>query len=252
MGIRKDLTGQRFGRLTVVKRVDDHIQPSGKARAMWLCQCDCGNTTVIRSDALTDNGTKSCGCLAKEITSKIHKGNKHNKKYNTYDLTGEYGIGYTSKGEEFYFDLEDYDLIKDYCWFTNNKGYITAKNFEHKDIYLHRIVTCCPSNLMPDHIHGKETINDNRKSNLRIVSRSQNGMNRVISSNNMSGITGVSFDKLKNKWLVKITENNNIHHLGYYDNFEDAVRTRKEAEEEYFGEYSYDNSQKINTEKYEF
>ena len=37
------------------------------------------------------------------------------KKYNTYDLSGEYGIGYTSKGEEFYFDLDDYDKIKDYC-----------------------------------------------------------------------------------------------------------------------------------------
>ena len=38
------------------------------------------------------------------------------KKYNTYDLSGEYGIGYTTKGEKFLFDLEDYEKIKDYCW----------------------------------------------------------------------------------------------------------------------------------------
>ena len=48
------------------------------------------------------------------------------KKYNTYDLTGEYGIGYTSKDEEFYFDLEDYDKIKDYCWRITMQGYVRA------------------------------------------------------------------------------------------------------------------------------
>ncbi|WP_368488451.1 hypothetical protein [Clostridium sp. BJN0013] len=37
-------------------------------------------------------------------------------KYNTYDLTGEYGIGYDAKGNIFYFDLEDYDRIKDFYW----------------------------------------------------------------------------------------------------------------------------------------
>lgn len=44
-----------------------------------------------------------------------NKGGKKNKRYNRYDLTGEYGIGYTNQGVEFYFDLEDYDKIKEYC-----------------------------------------------------------------------------------------------------------------------------------------
>ena len=37
----------------------------------------------------------------------------YHKKYNTYDLSGEYGIGYSNSGKEFYFDLDDYDLIKE-------------------------------------------------------------------------------------------------------------------------------------------
>ena len=60
MGKLIDLAGRTFGMLTVIKRVDD-IKPG---RPMWLCQCECGNTTTVSSTALTKpNGTKSCGCL---------------------------------------------------------------------------------------------------------------------------------------------------------------------------------------------
>ena len=107
LGKFKDLTGQRFGRLTVIKRAEDYVSPKGSQNVQWLCKCDCGNEITIVGKALTrKNGTKSCGCFAKENMSKIKK------KYNTYDLSGEFGIGYTSKDEKFYFDLEDYDKIK--------------------------------------------------------------------------------------------------------------------------------------------
>lgn len=57
-----DLTGMRFGRLKVIER-----RPNNHRRqAMWLCQCDCGNTKVIAGRNLTSAGTKSCGCLQKE------------------------------------------------------------------------------------------------------------------------------------------------------------------------------------------
>lgn len=49
------------------------------------------------------------------------KGNHINKKYNAYDLTKDYGKGYTLDGVEFIFDLEDYDKIKDYCWCLTKK-----------------------------------------------------------------------------------------------------------------------------------
>ena len=49
---------------------------------------------------------------------------ERSRKYNTYDLSGDYGIGYTEEGNEFSFDLEDYDKIKNYYWNIDNKGYI--------------------------------------------------------------------------------------------------------------------------------
>lgn len=236
----KDLTGMRFGRLTAIKRVEDHISyPSGYKTSQWLCKCDCGNDVVVIGKNLTKkNGTKSCGCFAKENMSKIKK------RYNIYNLTGEYGIGYTLKGEEFLFDLEDYDKIKDYCWFKNNKGYIVSTDSKtRKTILFHRVVTDCPSGLIPDHIHGKLTRYDNRKSNLRIVTSKENCMNATLSKNNTSGITGVTWHKRDNVWQARIKINYKYIHLGYFDKFEDAVRVRKEAEKKYFGEFSYDNSQ---------
>ena len=45
--IKKDLTGQRFGRLVVIKQVDDYVNPSGTHYAQWLCKCDCGNEAIV-------------------------------------------------------------------------------------------------------------------------------------------------------------------------------------------------------------
>lgn len=79
------------------------------------------------------------------------------KKYNTYDLTGEYGIGYTLKGELFYFDLEDYDKIKDICWYMNSKGYLVGYNLDNsKTIKMHRYIMGLTENdsQVVDHINS--------------------------------------------------------------------------------------------------
>lgn len=240
-----DLIGQRFGRLTVVRRVENHIFPSGRQKSKWLCKCDCGNEVIVIGSNLTKkNGTKSCGCYAQEC---MHK--SKNKKYNTYDLTGKYGIGYTTNGEEFYFDLEDYDLIKDYCWHVNNEGYIRAYSPTlSKIVSMHRIITELDETLYEvDHKNGELTRNDNRKCNLRIATRSQNNMNKTKQSNNTSGVTGVGWHKASNKWAAYIIVNKQQIHLGLFNKFEDAVKARKEAEDKYFGEWSYDNSKSYTT-----
>lgn len=65
-----DLSGKRYGRLTVVSRVDDHITPSGRHHLKWKCICDCGNEIVTRGDALKDGRTQSCGCVRSEVAHK--------------------------------------------------------------------------------------------------------------------------------------------------------------------------------------
>lgn len=235
-----DLNGKRFGRLTIIKRVENRILPSGQKRSQWLCKCDCGNYATVLGYMLTSGNTQSCGCLHNEAFARARK------KYNTYDLSGEYGVGYTTKGDEFYFDLEDYDKIKDYCWTIQNNGYVTAYcPTTMNRILLHRLIMNCDNNnLYIDHIHGNKTRNDNRKSNLRTATPSQNTMNKPLLKNNTSGVTGVSWNKRKGEWESYITIDDKRKGLGYFSNFDDAVAARKDAEEKYFGEYSYDNSMK--------
>ncbi|MCI8374909.1 MAG: hypothetical protein HFI29_05660 [Lachnospiraceae bacterium] len=67
-----DLTGQRFGRLVVLEKADS--DKSGNT--MWKCRCDCGTIKKVNSSKLRSGETKSCGCLRKETTAKINKGNK--------------------------------------------------------------------------------------------------------------------------------------------------------------------------------
>lgn len=57
----KDLTGQRFGRLTVIGLAETNTR-----KTYWICQCDCGNLKRVRSDSLQCGAIRSCGCLKKE------------------------------------------------------------------------------------------------------------------------------------------------------------------------------------------
>lgn len=231
----------RFGRLTVIKQAEDYVRPDGRREAQWLCKCDCGNEVIVISTSLKRGLTKSCGCFMRERVYETHK------KENKYDLSGKYGIGYTYKGDEFYFDLDDYTLIKEYCWCIDREGYVSTNLWDDdkkKSIRMHRlIINVSDKKDEIDHINNNKK--DNRKCNLRIVTRSQNGMNRGVQSNNKTGVTGVTFYEPYDKWNSQIALNGKHINLGYFSDFEDAVKARKEAEERYFGEYSYDNSQKI-------
>jgi hypothetical protein len=62
-----ELTGQVFGRLTVIERAEDYIATSGAHHSCWVCRCECGNETTSHGNNLKRGDTKSCGCLSKEI-----------------------------------------------------------------------------------------------------------------------------------------------------------------------------------------
>ena len=127
MGRFEDLTGRIFGELTVIERAPDYILPCGKPQTMWKCKCSCGNDFITRALQLKNGESQSCGHLQREIVSKLMK---EKRSYNKYDLSGEYGIGYDNNGREFYFDLEDYELIKNYYWLINSAdGYVETRIF---------------------------------------------------------------------------------------------------------------------------
>lgn len=62
----EDLKGQRFGYLTVKKRVGT----SEDRKALWRCKCDCGKLTTVRSSDLKSGNTKSCGCMHTNMATK--------------------------------------------------------------------------------------------------------------------------------------------------------------------------------------
>ena len=97
-----------------------------------------------------------------------------------------------------------------------------------------------PENVDIDHINHK--LHDNRKANLRICEHMKNMMNQSKRSDNTSGVPGVNYNKATNKWMVRIGVNGNRILLGLFDNFNDAVKARKNAEEKYYQQFSYDNS----------
>lgn len=74
-----DLTGQKFGRLTVIKKCDYKINKG----LVWLCQCECGNTKEVASKSLRDGKCRSCGCLKQE-SDRSPKGNVKDELGNKY------------------------------------------------------------------------------------------------------------------------------------------------------------------------
>lgn len=223
----ENLSGNKYGRLTVIRQINDYITPRNIHYAKWECKCDCGNICYKLGKQLKNGKTHSCGCLTKEILF------QKNKKYNTYNLSGEYGIGYTSKKEEFYFDLKDYDKIKNYYWNINKEGYVVTTG----GTKMHQILFNRSNNFEVD--HKNHIKNDNRKENLRCCTHQENMMNKQIYKNNTSGVTGVTWKESLDKWNVRIQVNNKRIHLGYFSDFDEAVKVRKQAEIQYFGEYRY-------------
>ena len=237
-----DLTGMKFERLKVIKRANNHIQPNGNIVVMWECECECGNKVIVRGISLRKGITKSCGCLAKEKSAKRLK--EQREKVNIYDLSKNYGVGYTSNtNEKFYFDIEDYDKIKDFCWIKGQNSRIVSHDKKTgKRITLNRLIMDIPEGMCVNYMN--HNIYDNRKQNLEVVPYMKCQWGKTINKNNTSGTTGVILDKRTNKWCANIFIRGKYIYLGSYKNKSNAIKARKEAEEKYFGEYSYDNRMK--------
>ena len=81
-----DLTGEVFGHLQVIKRIDDMVYASGRKKPQYLCQCDCGKTTIVIGESLKNRSTQSCGCHRYDgfIRSSIKHGKRFTRIYSIY------------------------------------------------------------------------------------------------------------------------------------------------------------------------
>jgi hypothetical protein len=152
--IRNDLTGQIFGRWTVL----EYVGKNKRHISLWRCICSCEKKTerIIEYGQLTSKTSTSCGCYHLELQ----------KKYNKFEIKGDYVVGYTEEGRKFYFDTEDYDRVSQHYWNFYSSDEYPSTSIDRKFVKIYRfIINVKDSKIHVDHINHHEF--DNRKINLR-------------------------------------------------------------------------------------
>ena len=159
----------------------------------------------------------------------------------------------TYKNGKLYWSLKKNNFLLSRAGCLRNTGYwairFNKKLYqEHNLVWLYFNGVMLPGNI--DHINRNRI--DNRISNLRIATRSQNNMNKTIQSNNTSGYTGVYKRKDTGKWTCYIGKDKKFKngkliksgrvYLGCFETKEEAVNCRRLKQKELFKEFSvYEN-----------
>jgi len=119
-----DLTGQKFGRITVICRAP---RKNNTDPAKWVCECNCGNIKNVRGPNLVNNLTKSCGCIVKENAIKNWKiqAEKHKKLPGYSSSKRTYGIKKRTsiiRGLAFDLTLDDFlKLVVTECYYCGDE-----------------------------------------------------------------------------------------------------------------------------------
>lgn len=136
-------------------------------------------------------------------------------------------------------DDEYYDMLIQYHWSLDSSGYAqkaTKINDKWIPERIHKLLIDIPKGLEVDHINNNRL--DNQKSNLRIVTRSQNMMNKSVYKNSTSKFKGVSWNKNTNKWRSVIGLNGKYYHLGVFENEFEAAKAYNKKAIELFKEFA--------------
>ena len=151
---------------------------------------------------------------------------------NRYVINDDFVEIITRKNEVIFIDKDDFEKCKKISWNIDSKGYANGGNKNVGKVRLHRYIMNPPKNMQVDHINRNKL--DNRKSNLRIVTNQENHFNRPLNKNNKSGIKGVYYNKVSNKWCCQITLNGKCVHSELFDIKEEAIAKRKLLENKFF------------------
>ena len=130
------------------------------------------------------------------------------------------------------------DMIGKVAGCAQNQGYIliSLDDEKHKG---HRLAWLYVHGEMPQFIDHKNRVKgDNRISNLRVATKSQNEQNKDLRSSNTSGKTGVYWSIAAKKWQAYIRFDGKMKYLGIFEDKEDAIAARRVAEAKYFGEFA--------------
>lgn len=129
---------------------------------------------------------------------------------------------------------EDFDFLSQYKWHLGGNGYVLSGMGGKKRVFMHRLINNTPKGFDTDHIN--RNILDNRRENLRTVTKVINGRNRGENKNNTSGQRGVSWDKKLSKWASYIWVNYKKINLGYTKDLKEAIKIRLNGEKLYWND----------------
>lgn len=207
-GIKEDLIGKRYGMLVII---DSEFRNN---KSYCYCKCDCGNEKWIRKDSIKSGMQKSCGCLrvAIQIKSKDITGIKYSMLTPIKHLKGS--------------GVNEVWLCRCDC---GNEVKVLKKN-----IYSSSNNSCGCSAIKQKLEASKKAFKKNNEDDW-IDGTSINKINREKPlKSNKSGVTGVSWDGTRCKWTAQIDFKGVHYNLGRYNNKEDAIKARKEAEKIFF------------------
>lgn len=143
-----------------------------------------------------------------------------------------------TNGGEAIVDADDFARLAAHKWRRNAYGYAVRAYGSHSErhmVWMHREVLSA-SGLDTDHVNGNRL--DNRRSNLRTASRSQNLANSRKHRDNTSGYKGVYWSKKEHKWIARICVNYKTTRVGAFDDVQDAARAYNAKALELVGEFA--------------
>lgn len=150
-----------------------------------------------------------------------------------------------SQNQQAIVDKEDFEWLNQKRWYAKGpdshpEAYRAIwEKGKQTNILMHREILNAPDGVEVDHVNRNSL--DNRRSNLRLCSHSENGMNRKLQSNSTSGFKGVSWKADKRKWRASIKKDGRQKHLGYFTDITQAARAYNVAAEQLFGEFAVYN-----------
>ena len=208
---KKDIkSGDKFGKLTVIKELDTYCSEAGIRTRKFLCKCECGNTKIAPLYYFTNVEVPCCDkCSVQKVVSK-------RRKYNTYETDGEVTKVIDERGNFALIDTEDLERVKPYYFYKGSGDYYVAnKMIDKKKVtyFLHRFITDCPKGLVVDHLNHNRA--DNRKENLKVCTLQDNRKNMPV--------IGVVLLEHTDKWTASVKDGDSIKYLGVYDTFDEAV-----------------------------
>lgn len=139
-------------------------------------------------------------------------------------------------------DDDDFERINKHKWYACKKGKQSIRWYARRNsraVYMHNEIMTPPHGMEIDHINGNTL--DNRKSNLRPVTRYQNSLNTAVRSDSVTGVKGVGWHSRRQQYRARITVNGNKMNLGWFNSLVDAITARKDAEQKHHGDFRRKN-----------